>query len=116
MSIFSLLGLRRGATKSEVKTQYMRKLFQVHPDRSKGSSEEYMRLRGAYERYIRGDGPGENPYAVCSRTTIESIVCRCGGRYTMSDEILGRVECEHCSCFVELEDLPELPAVAHEMS
>ncbi|AFM98038.1 hypothetical protein KMI_07g12550 [Encephalitozoon hellem] len=105
MSIFSLLGLRKGATEEEVRTRYLRKLIKIHPDRNKGNSAEYTKLRDEYEKYIRGESFEGDPYLVCNRAKAESVICRCGGKYKIHQEIDGRVECEFCSCFIEIEEL-----------
>lgn len=105
MSVFKLLNLKNNATKEEVRQKYIRKLLMVHPDRNNGLRDEYMNLKNEYERYVKGE-MDENPYVVCSRNDIDSLVCRCGGRYKGLYENLGRIECEYCSCFVELTDDP----------
>lgn len=105
MSIFKLLGLRKSATKDEVKTQYIKRLLLVHPDRNGGFRDKYLELRTEYERYTNGD-LDENPYSICSKLEADSLVCRCGGGYSTFHEKLGRIECEYCSCFIELRDAP----------
>lgn len=102
MSIFKLLGLKRNATSDEVRKQYIRRLLQVHPDRG-GSRDRYMELKTEYEKHLQGD-VNENPYSICTKAEASSLVCRCGGRYNTDNEVLGKVECEHCSCFIELVD------------
>ncbi|KHN70038.1 hypothetical protein CWI42_030520 [Ordospora colligata] len=104
MSIFKLLGLKKNATEKEIKTHYIRRLIQVHPDRPSGSKYEYLKLNNAYEAYIRDRGFQEMPYAVCMRTEIHSISCRCGEKYKPYHEVDNRIDCECCSCFIEIED------------
>ncbi|CAD26293.1 hypothetical protein [Encephalitozoon cuniculi GB-M1] len=116
MSIFNLLGLKKGASKGEVRARYLRKVLQIHPDRSKGDGDGYMRLVNAYERYARGEEPDSIPYLICSRAHVDSVACRCGGTYKASYEMHGRVECEFCSCFIEIEDFPELPDASHRLA
>lgn len=115
MPIFSLLGLRKGATKEEVRIRYLRRLIQIHPDRNKGNGAEYTRLRDAYEKYIRGEIFEGEPYLVCNRTDAESAICRCGGKYKIFHEADGRIECEFCSCFIEIEELLELPDTSYKV-
>lgn len=107
-NIKEMLGLRKDATEKEVRSRYMKQLFAVHPHVKGGSEEKYMMLKTAYERYCAGDVK-ENPYAVCRKEEAASMECRCGGRYSMSYEMSGRMECECCSCFIDLlEDPMEL--------
>ncbi|ADM11283.1 uncharacterized protein Eint_031410 [Encephalitozoon intestinalis ATCC 50506] len=110
MSIFSLLGVKKGASKEEVRMKYLKRLLLIHPDRSKGDINEYIKLRESYEKYERGEEYEEVPYFVCNRDDIGSIVCRCGGKYKVLNEENSRVECEFCSCFIEIEDFLRLPA------
>jgi hypothetical protein len=104
MSIFKLLGLKKNATEKDVRIHYIRRLIQVHPDRSSGSTDEYLKLNNAYEAYTRNKGFQETPYAVCRRADIHSITCRCGEKYKLCHEVESRVDCECCSCFIEIED------------
>jgi hypothetical protein len=106
MSIFKLLNLRRTASEEEIKQQYLRQLILLHPDRG-GTSSQYLQLREAYERHVRGDA-GENPYMVCSRREVASAVCRCGGRFAPEGERAGRIDCGSCSCFIEIQDDPHV--------
>lgn len=105
MSIFKLLGLGRDTARSDVRRQYVRRLLSVHPDRSSGSREKYAELVREYERYMGGE-TDENSYCVCSRAQAESLVCRCGGLYRVVHGDSGRIECEYCSCFIEVMDDP----------
>jgi hypothetical protein len=105
MSIHRLLGLRRTASEKEVRERYLRRLIELHPDRNGGASAQYLQLREAHERYASGE-IDENCYMLCSREEAGGILCRCGAKFVADNERMGRIDCDFCSCFVEIQDAP----------
>lgn len=103
MDIYNKLRLRSDASKEEIKSKYYKLLSILHP-RTKGTGNEieYLELQKLYKRYLLGDDC-TNCFYVCSNNT-KSISCRCGGVYEISDEYIGRLDCDFCSCFIFVEE------------
>lgn len=106
MDIFTMLQLRHTASPDEVKRAYYRRLATLHPTyTSTDNSGEFISLQSAYACYLLGEDCTDC-YAVCTsnRTQFE---CRCKGIYMIQGGYLGRIDCEYCSCFIFVEDLPK---------
>lgn len=46
---YELLGVPMGASRVEIKQAYKQKVLQVHPDKTKGKSDEFLKIQRAYE-------------------------------------------------------------------
>lgn len=102
MDIYEILHLKMDSSKEAIKQRYYKLLFQLHPhNHATGCEELYLNLQNAYKKYISGDS-FVNCFSVVQNNT-GSLLCRCGGMYCIPNEFIGRVECDFCSCFVEVE-------------
>lgn len=102
MNIYEILNLKQNATKEVIKQKYYKLLFKLHPhNHSTGNKESYLELQEAYKMYISGDSY-VNCFSVVSNE-ISKVLCRCGGLYDIPSEFIGRIECDFCSCFIEVE-------------
>lgn len=109
MELHRLLGVRSNATRDEIKCKYYKQLFLLHP-RTKvtGNEAKYIELQDAYKRFLRGDS-AMHCHLVCTNDVGE-VACRCGGTYTVQKMFEGKIDCEFCSCFIEVEST--VPRVA----
>lgn len=104
MELHKLLGLRSSATKDEVRAKYHKLLFLLHPrTRVTGDESKYIELQDAYKRFLRGD-IATNCHLVCTND-VREVGCRCGGTYTIHEGFEGKIDCEFCSCFIEVENV-----------
>lgn len=102
MDIYEILNLKSNATRDKVKQSYYKLLFQLHPhNKSTGNSQKYMILQEAYKKYVSGDS-FINCFSIVP-SDIGELKCRCDGLYTFPIDFVGRIECDFCSCFIEVE-------------
>jgi hypothetical protein len=102
MDLFTILKLKPHSNKDLVKQRYYKLLFQHHPhNHTTGNETKYLELQDAYKRYISGDS-FVNCFSVVSND-INSLICRCGGIYIIDPDFIGRMDCDFCSCFIEVE-------------
>jgi hypothetical protein len=54
LDAYKMLGLERGATRSEIRKAYLRLARRFHPDRNrrKGAVEKFLEIRRAYETLL----------------------------------------------------------------
>lgn len=106
MDFHRLLGLGDTASPQELKARYYQRLAAVHPNsRAGGDTASFIRLQEAYKKYLLGDD-FSNCFLVCTADT-KGIACRCGGIYGASDGSVGRIDCDYCSCFIQIEEPPK---------
>ncbi|ELA41054.1 uncharacterized protein VICG_01936 [Vittaforma corneae ATCC 50505] len=103
LELYRILNVRKDAPKDAVKQKYRKMLFDLHPNNKKtGNESAFIELQEAYKRYLTGD-LFSNCWAVVENNRKE-FECRCGGIYKIEEGRAGRIECEYCSCFIEVED------------
>lgn len=101
--IHHLLKLKSNASKEEIKSNFYKIAFKTHPKNKTGGNEiQYIQLQEAYKKYLLGDD-FINCYLVCTND-IKKCECRCGGIYKIEEGYSGRLDCEYCSCYLEVED------------
>jgi curved DNA-binding protein CbpA len=83
MDPYAVLGLRRGATKKEVRTAYLRLAREWHPDcnRSPGAAERFLQIRKAYDVLSAG-----------GTLTAEVAEARADAAAAFSREVLRRMQ------------------------
>lgn len=106
--LYTILNVKKNTGKEAVKQSYYKMLFALHPtNKQTGNPEAFIELQSAYKRHLSGES-FQNCWAVVP-STFQNVKCRCGGEYTIIG--LGRVDCEYCSCFIEVEEpLLDLPS------
>ncbi|KAM0680230.1 hypothetical protein GINT2_001615 [Glugoides intestinalis] len=103
LELHHLLRIKQNIPHETIKKLYHKQLFALHPtNKHTGCSESYLELQDAYKRYVCGDSYS-NCFAVV-HNDVGEIECRCGGIYFVKPKTIGRLECEHCSCFLEVEE------------
>jgi DnaJ-class molecular chaperone len=106
-----LLGVPQAYTREELRKAYIGKAKETHPDRGgERDGRAFQRVREAYEALLGSLLKGEteqeryeDPYEVASMERVlsgEEVICRCGEKYEITG--LGIVECNGCSCFIEV--------------
>lgn len=77
--------------------------YKLHPSNKKtGNQNAFIELQESYKKYLTGDS-FSNCWAVVENNKKE-IECRCGGTYKIDKNQSGRLDCEYCSCFIEIEE------------
>lgn len=100
--LYKLLSLKSNASKEEIRSKYYKSLSLLHPKtRETGNELKYIELQEAYKRFLKGDSL-TNCYLVCTNE-VREVSCRCGGTYSIQDGFEGQIDCEFCSCFIEVE-------------
>lgn len=103
LELCHILNVRRDTPKDAIRQKYHKLLFDLHPsNRKTGSESAFIELQEAYKRYLAGDS-FSNCWAVIDNVAGE-FECRCGGVYSIEEGRVGRIECEYCSCFIEVEE------------
>ena len=102
MDIYEILQIKINSPKEIVKQAYYKLLFQLHPhNHITGDEEKYMALQTAYKKHVSGDS-FVNCFSVVTNDICE-LQCRCGGLYSIPFDFIGKIECDFCSCFIEVE-------------
>lgn len=102
LELHHLLKIKQNTAHETIKKLYHKELFALHPsNKDTGCNERYLSLQEAYKRYLCGDSYS-NCFAVV-QNDIGEVECRCGGMYHVEVQTIGKLECEYCSCFLEVE-------------
>lgn len=103
IELHRLLNLKANTPKDVIKNKYHQSLYKLHPsNRHSGDEKAFIQLQEAYKQFLTGDSY-ESCFAVVENTARE-FDCRCSGRYKIPLDYVGRIECEFCSCFIEVEE------------
>lgn len=103
MDSFQILGVDRGATKSEIKTAYTAKMLGMRFLQSPEKDRNVQLVRDAYRDLMKGFGDTSHLVQFVTLEDLENgVLCRCGSIYSPGDVQGNTVECMSCSCSLKI--------------
>lgn len=103
MDNLKLLGVRRNATKDEIRAAFRKKVLETSTKHKIDDRYTVQLIREAYRDLMKGFGMDGHLAAYLTWEDLKSgFMCRCGSKYNSEYLTKNVVECQSCSCYVEI--------------